>query len=182
MPFIETPLKNLMIFEPRIFHDSRGYFFESFNKNIFMEVGIVREFVQDNHSFSTYGALRGLHFQRGEMSQAKLIRVLKGKVLDVTVDLRPDSPTFGQHFSYELSEENHKQIYIPRNFAHGFIVLSEVAELFYKVDNFYSSKDECGINYSDPQLKIDWKVPSQYMIISDRDKNLLSFENFKKTI
>lgn len=182
MPFIETPIRDLIIFEPKIFRDSRGYFFESFNKNTFIEAGITREFVQDNQSFSTFGTLRGLHLQVGAMVQAKLVRVLKGKVLDVAVDLRSDSPTFGQHFGIELSSENQKQLYIPRNFAHGFVVLSETAEFFYKVDNFYSPRDEYGIMYSDPLLNIDWKIPLENLLIADKDKNLASFEDFKKTL
>lgn len=182
MPFIETPIKDLLIFEPKIYQDSRGYFFESFNKKTFLEVGITNEFVQDNQSFSNYGTLRGLHLQRGEMPQAKLVRVLSGKVLDIAVDLRQNSPTFGQHFSIELSAENQKQLYIPRYFAHGFIVLSEKADFFYKVDNFYSPKDEYGIIYSDPQLNIDWKLPIQDISIASKDSNLSSFEDFKKTL
>lgn len=182
MSFIDTPINGLKIFEPKIFKDSRGYFFESFNKKAFLEVGIDTDFVQDNQSFSTYGTMRGLHLQTGSMAQAKLVRVLKGTVLDVAIDLRRDSPTFGKHFTIELSSENHKHLYIPRNFAHGFIVLSETAEFFYKVDNYYSPKDEYGIMHSDPAFNIDWKIPAEQMLIAEKDKNLASFEDFKKTL
>jgi dTDP-4-dehydrorhamnose 3,5-epimerase len=182
MPFIETPIKDLFIFEPRVFNDSRGYFFESFNQKLFTEIGVNAEFVQDNQSYSLYGTLRGLHFQTGEMAQAKLVRVLQGRVLDVVVDLRPISKTFGAHFSVELSAENKKQLYIPRGFAHGFVVLSEAAEFFYKVDNFYSPQHEAGILYSDNTLNIDWKVPVEKIMLADKDKLHPSFEDYKKKL
>jgi len=175
MPFIETPIKDLIVFEPKIFNDSRGFFFESYNQRTFAEAGIERPFVQDNQSLSTYGTLRGIHLQRGEASQAKLVRVLQGAVLDVAVDLRVDSPTFGQHFSIELTAENKKQLYVPRGFAHGFVVLSEMAEFFYKCDNFYSPGSEVGIMFNDKTLNVDWMVPVEDLILSDKDKELLSF-------
>ena len=182
MAFFETPIKDLLVFEPNVFKDSRGFFFESYNLNTFKEVGIKEPFVQDNHSLSTYGTLRGLHLQVGAFAQAKLVRVLRGAVLDVAVDLRPDSPTFGQHYSMELSAENQKQMYIPRGFAHGFTVLSEVAEFFYKCDNFYSKENERGIIFNDEKLNIDWKIPTDKIILSDKDKDLSTFEVFKRAL
>ena len=180
MPFIETPIKDLLVFEPKIFNDPRGYFFESFNQRTFAEAGIERPFVQDNQSFSTYGTLRGLHLQKGNAVQAKLVRVLQGSVLDVAIDLRVDSPSFGKHFSIELTAENKKQLYVPRGFAHGFVVLSEIAEFFYKCDNFYVPGSELGIIYNDKKLNIDWVVPEEKLILSDKDKILLSFDEAKR--
>ena len=179
MPFIETPIKDLLVFEPKIFNDCRGFFFESYNQRIFAEAGIERPFVQDNQSLSTYGTLRGLHLQRGEAAQAKLVRVLQGAVLDVAVDLRLGSATFGQYFSIELSAENKKQLYVPRGFAHGFVVLSEMTEFFYKCDNFYSPGSEVGIMYNDKTLNVDWQVSEDDLILSDKDKILLSFDEAK---
>ncbi|MCS6967282.1 MAG: dTDP-4-dehydrorhamnose 3,5-epimerase [Cytophagales bacterium] len=171
MPFHPTPLAGLWIFEPCVFEDERGYFFESFNQRLFAEhLGQEIVFVQDNQSKSTYGVIRGLHFQRGQYAQAKLVRVLSGRVLDVALDIRPDSPTFGQHFAIELSAENRLQVFIPRGFAHGFAVLSPTAEFFYKCDNFYAPQHEGGIYYADPQLKINWKIPLQDQIVSIKDK------------
>ncbi len=171
MPFRETPLPGLWIFEPRVFEDERGYFFESFNQQIFEEhLGHPVRFVQDNQSKSGYGVIRGLHFQRGDYAQAKLVRVLSGRVLDVALDIRPESPTFGQHFALELSAANRLQLFIPRGFAHGFAVLSETAEFFYKCDNFYAPQHEGGILYNDPQLNIDWQIPAELQIISAKDK------------
>lgn len=171
MPFRETPLPGLWIFEPRVFEDERGYFFESFNQQIFEEhLGHPVRFVQDNQSKSGYGVIRGLHFQRGDYAQAKLVRVLSGRVLDVALDIRPESPTFGQHFALELSAANRLQLFIPRGFAHGFAVLSETAEFFYKCDNFYAPEHEGGILYNDPQLNIDWQIPAEQQIISAKDK------------
>ncbi len=168
--FTKTPIDGLLIFEPRVFRDDRGYFYESYNEQIFQEAEISTNFVQDNQSKSTYGVLRGLHYQTGEHCQAKLVRVLEGSVLDVAVDIRPDSPTYGQHFSIELSAENARQLYVPRGFAHGFLVLSETAVFFYKCDNFYNKASEGGIAYDDKQLNIDWKIPTEDMILSDKDK------------
>ena len=182
MRFIETPIKDLLIFEPKIYNDSRGYFFESYNKEVFAEVGISRPFVQDNQSSSSFGTLRGLHMQVGSAAQAKLVRVLQGRVLDVAVDLRIDSSTYGKHFSIELSSENQKQLYIPRGFAHGFVVLSEVANFFYKCDNLYVKEAEVGVIYSDPTFSIDWILPEEKLLLSDKDKMLPSFEEAKKLI
>jgi dTDP-4-dehydrorhamnose 3,5-epimerase len=179
MPFITTPIKDLLIFGPQIFHDPRGYFYESFNQRVFSEAGITRPFVQDNQSLSSYGTLRGLHLQRGDAAQAKLVRVLKGRVLDVALDLRIDSPTFGEHYSIELSEENQKQFYVPRVFAHVFVVLSETAIFFYKVDNFYNKEAELGIRFDDQDLNIDWKTPLDKIVLSEKDKLLLSFKEAK---
>ncbi len=159
-----------MIFEPRVFADDRGYFYESYNEKIFAEAGIHDNFVQDNQSKSTYGVLRGLHYQTGEHVQSKLVRVLEGSVLDVAVDIRPDSPTYGQHYTIELTAKNHLQFYVPRGFAHGFLVLSDTAIFSYKCDNFYNKASEGGIAYDDPTLNIDWKIPTEDMILSNKDK------------
>ncbi len=174
----ETKLKGCFIIEPAIFKDERGYFFESFNQNKFNEL-IAQEvdFVQDNQSFSTKGVLRALHYQLGEHAQAKLVRVVQGKVLDVAVDLRKDSPTFKEHVAVELSEDNKKQLYIPRGFAHGFVVLSDTASFFYKCDNFYNKEAEGGIIYSDQDLKIDWKLSNKDLIVSEKDAILPTFRN-----
>ena len=170
MKVTETKLKGCFIIEPKIFKDSRGYFFESFNQHRFNElIGKNIDFVQDNESFSSKGVLRGLHFQTGEYAQAKLVRVIKGMVLDVVVDLRKDSPTFSKHFSIELSEDNKKQLFVPRGFAHGFIVLSETAVFSYKCDNFYNSASEQGLRYDDPSLGINWRLPTKEFIVSEKD-------------
>jgi dTDP-4-dehydrorhamnose 3,5-epimerase len=169
MPFIETGIQGLVVFEPRVFGDARGYFFESYNQQLFEEAGIETDFVQDNQSRSVYGVLRGLHYQVGEMAQAKLVRCIEGAVLDIVVDIREGSPTYGQTYSLELSAENKKQLYIPRGFAHGFVVLSEVAEFFYKCDNFYSKEHEGGIAFDDPSLNIDWQIDLSKAIISPKD-------------
>lgn len=174
----ETKLKGCFIIEPKIFGDDRGYFFESFKQEHFEKaIGYKVNFIQDNQSLSSYGVLRGLHFQSGEYAQAKLVRVLKGSVLDVAVDIRPRSPTFGQHVAIELSEENKKQLFVPRGFAHGFIVLSETAEFFYKVDNIYEPTQEGGIIFSDEDIAIDWKVPLASIKLSDKDKVLPPLNN-----
>jgi dTDP-4-dehydrorhamnose 3,5-epimerase len=170
MEIIDTPLKDCYIIRNRIFHDGRGYFFESFNQQKFSELtGWQHSFVQDNQSESTYGVVRGLHFQRGEHAQAKLVRVVKGRVLDVAVDLRPESPSFGKSFSIELSDDNKEQLFIPRGFAHGFSVLSEVATFFYKCDNFYNKASEGAIHPYDPDLKIDWKIDESAASLSAKD-------------
>ncbi|MDC9721338.1 MAG: dTDP-4-dehydrorhamnose 3,5-epimerase [Urechidicola sp.] len=170
MRVTETKLKGCFIIEPTIFEDERGYFFESFNKQKFNELtGVEIEFVQENESYSTKGVLRGLHFQRGDDAQAKLIRVSHGAVLDVVVDIRKSSPTFGQHVAIELSGENKKQFFIPRGFAHGFIVLSDTVTFLYKCDNLYNKESESGIIYNDPSLNIDWKLPEAAFIISPKD-------------
>tara|TARA_R110002049_G_scaffold292252_1_gene476614 strand:- start:11573 stop:12115 length:543 start_codon:yes stop_codon:yes gene_type:complete len=174
----ETNLKNCFIIEPNVFHDKRGYFLESYNKNLFNNfVGNDVNFIQDNESFSSKGVLRGLHYQRGEYAQAKLVRVIKGSALDVVVDIRQKSASFGQSFSLELSEKNKKQLFIPRGFAHGFVVLSETAIFSYKCDNIYNKASEAGIIYNDPILNIDWKLPEKNLIISEKDLGLPTFES-----
>jgi len=175
--FTKTPIKDLVVFEPKVFADERGYFFESYNESLFKENGIVTNFVQDNQSFSSFGVLRGIHFQNPPFAQAKLVRVLSGSVLDVAVDLRKDSPTFGKYFSLELSSENKKQLFIPRGFGHGFVVLSQTAEFYYKCDNLYSKECEGGIIYNDPDLNIDWQIDLQKALVSDKDTNLSSFKD-----
>lgn len=177
MPFIDTGFNGLKIFEPRVFADERGYFYESFNQNTFAEAGIQESFVQDNESSSQRGVLRGLHYQLNPMSQAKLVRVVSGEVLDVVVDIRKKSTTFGKSYSLILSGENKKQLYIPRGFAHGFVVLSEQCVFQYKCDNFYSKESEGGIIYNDADLNIDWKLDSPNFIVSDKDKLLPTFKN-----
>lgn len=170
MPFTETPIAGVKIFEPRIFEDERGYFFEAFNYQSIFAEDINPLFVQDNQAKSSYGVLRGLHYQVPPFAQAKLVRVLQGKVLDVVVDLRAGSATYGQHYSVILSDENQKQLYVPRGFAHGYLVLSPTAIFFYKVDNYYSKAHEGGLRYNDPQLSIDWGIPDPDIIIAERDK------------
>lgn len=181
MKFIETKLKGCFILEPKIIKDQRGYFMESFNEKTFQE-GVRQKvsFLQDNQSFSTKGVLRGLHYQCGEHAQAKLVRVLDGEVLDVAVDLRPESDTYGQYEAVLLSAENQKQFFVPRGFAHGFLVLSKSATFFYKCDNFYNKENEAGIVYNDKTLNIDWNFPVQDLIISDKDKVLPNLQNAKK--
>lgn len=169
MPFIKTDFPGLIVFEPKVFGDHRGYFYESYNANSFKEGGINTTFVQDNQARSTYGVLRGLHYQLGEHAQAKLVRVIEGSVLDVVVDLREGSPTYGQSYAIELSAENKKQLFVPRGFAHGYVVLSETAEFFYKCDNFYNKESEGGLIYNDPQLKIDWRVDLEKAQLSEKD-------------
>ncbi|PKQ45759.1 dTDP-4-dehydrorhamnose 3,5-epimerase [Confluentibacter flavum] len=173
----ETKLKGCFILEPMVFEDSRGYFFESFNQNTFNKlIGQHIDFIQDNESFSVKGTLRGLHFQNGEFAQAKLVRVVKGSVLDIAVDIRKDSDTFGEYVSLELSEDNKTQLFIPCGFAHGFVVLSDTAIFSYKCDNFYNKKAESGIIYNDEDLKIDWKLNQEELVISEKDLKLPPFE------
>ena len=170
MNFVSTKLAGCYVIEPKIILDERGYFMESFNEKTFQEgVEQAVHFVQDNQSFSTKGVLRGLHYQTGEYAQAKLVRVLQGEVLDVAVDIRPGSPTFGQYEAVLLSDENKKQFFVPRGFAHGFLVLSETATFFYKCDNFYNKESEGGIIYNDPTLNIDWQFSEAELIISEKD-------------
>ena len=170
MNIIETEIQGVYIIEPKVFGDSRGYFFESYSRREFeAKVGPV-EFVQDNESKSYYGVVRGLHFQKPPHAQAKLVRVVKGKVLDVAVDLRKDSPTYGRHVSVELSEDNHRQVFIPKGFAHGFSVLSEEAVFQYKCDDYYAPETECAIAWNDPELNIDWRIPADQVILSEKDK------------
>jgi dTDP-4-dehydrorhamnose 3,5-epimerase len=181
MNFISTKLEGCFVIEPKIIQDSRGYFMETFNENVFQnEIGKKIVFVQDNQSFSSKGVLRGFHYQTGDHAQAKLVRVLQGEVLDVAVDIRPNSSTYGHYVSILLSGENQTQFFIPRGFAHAFLVLSETATFFYKCDNFYNKESEGGIIYNDPALNIDWQFPIHDMIISEKDQNLPAFENAKK--
>jgi len=180
MEIKETGLKDCVIIKPRVFEDARGYFFESFNKSTFEEkTGMSGEFVQDNQSFSSYGVIRGLHAQSGKFAQAKLVRVIKGEVLDVAVDIRPGSPTYGKHISVKLSAENRLQLYVPRGFLHGFSVLSETAEFFYKCDNFYNKASEVGVMYNDQDLNIDWMIPAGQEAVSDKDLILNTFASLK---
>ncbi len=171
MPFIKTAFSGLMVFEPKVFEDSRGYFFESYNEKVFSAEGIAIQFVQDNQAQSSYGVIRGLHYQLNPYAQTKLIRVLSGSILDVAVDIRKDSPTYGKAFVLELSATNKKQLLMPKGFAHGYSVISQTAEVFYKCDEFYHKESEGGIMYNDPALNIDWQIPEDKAIISDKDLN-----------
>jgi len=175
MPFSTTPIPGLILFEPRIFPDERGYFFESYNQRTWAEAGLQTNFVQDNQARSTRGVLRGLHYQVGEMAQAKLVRVLEGEVLDMVVDIRVGSATYGQWYGVRLSAENKRQLFVPRGFAHGYVVLSETAEFFYKCDNFYSKTHEGGIRYDDPALAIDWEIDLSEVIVAEKDLALPFF-------
>jgi len=178
----ETDLKGCFVITPNIFKDKRGYFFESFNKKDFeIQTGIVTNFVQDNQSKSCKGVLRGLHFQTGEFAQAKLVSVVKGKVLDVCVDLRKESPTFGKHVSIVLDDTEFKQVFIPKGFAHGFVVLENDTIFSYKCDAFYNKESESGILYNDKMLNIDWQISSNKLMISQKDKQLQTFESLFKT-
>jgi len=172
MKITKTALDGVVIIEPQVFEDARGYFFESWNKAKMEEAGLNYDFIQDNQSKSCYGTIRGIHFQKGEFSQAKLVRVLQGMVLDVAVDLRKDSKTFGQHVAVELSAENNRQLMIPRGFGHGFSVLTPTAVFAYKCDNVYNKASEAGIRFDDPALGIDWKVKPEEAVLSDKDKIL----------
>jgi dTDP-4-dehydrorhamnose 3,5-epimerase len=179
MNIIETEIQGVFIIEPKVFGDTRGYFFESFSKKEFdSKIGPV-EFVQDNESKSCYGVVRGLHFQKPPHAQAKLVRVVKGKVLDVAVDLRKDSPTYGKHVAVELSEDNHRQVFIPKGFAHGFSVLSEEAVFQYKCDDYYAPETEGAVAWNDPDLNIDWRVPADMMILSEKDKRHPELKDLK---
>ena len=171
MKVIKTQLPGVLIIEPDVYGDERGYFYESFNEKRFQEqTGIKTNFIQDNESKSKYGVVRGLHFQKGEYAQAKLVHVAKGRILDVAVDIQPDSPTFGQYVATELSDQNHRQLYIPRGYAHGFSVLSEEAIFQYKCDNYYEPKAEGGVLWNDPQIGIDWLLPEGDITLSEKDK------------
>ena len=170
MKIIHTPIEGLLVIEPQVYKDARGYFVETYNEQRYREAGIDAVFVQDNQSCSSYGVVRGLHFQRPPYCQAKLVCCTVGRVLDVAVDLRKNSPTFGQWFGVELSEENKRQFYIPKGFAHGFSVLSNQAIFTYKCDNLYHPEAEGGLLLSDPELAIDWQIPEELRIISDKDK------------
>lgn len=169
MEVIKTALEGVVIIEPRVFKDARGYFFEAFSQREFDEKVRPIQFVQDNESMSTYGVMRGLHYQRMPYTQSKLVRCVRGSVLDVAVDIRKGSPTFGQHVAVELSEDNHRQIFIPRGFAHGFAVLSDVAVFQYKCDNFYHPESDAGIQLMDEALGIDWRIPVEQAILSEKD-------------
>lgn len=180
MTFTESALQGCFIIEPKVLKDDRGYFMESYNLRTFQDkTGITQPFVQDNQSFSTKGVLRGLHYQTGEHAQAKLVRVIQGEVLDVAVDIRPNSPTFGKYESVLLTGENQKQFYIPRGFAHGFLVLSDTALFFYKCDNFYNKESEGGIIYNDASIGIDWKMNLNELLVSEKDAILPEFKNSK---
>ena len=172
MPFYDTPIPDLKVFEPRVWEDQRGYFYESYNQRTFAEAGIQSDFVQDNQAYSSRGVLRGLHYQISLMAQAKLVRVTSGEVLDVAVDLRPDSDHYGQWFSIRLSSTNHKQLFVPRGFAHGYAVLSETAVFNYKCDNFYSKDHEGGVRWDDPSLNINWELGDILPIVSAKDQQL----------
>ncbi|MBQ1986504.1 MAG: dTDP-4-dehydrorhamnose 3,5-epimerase [Muribaculaceae bacterium] len=178
MEVIKTDIEGLVILEPKVFKDSRGYFFESFSQREFEEKVRKVNFVQDNESMSTYGVMRGLHFQRPPYSQSKLVRCVKGKVLDVAVDIRSGSPTYGQHVAVELSEDNHRQFFIPRGFAHGFVVLSETAKFQYKCDNFYTPEADGGISIKDESLGIDWGISIEDAVLSEKDLKHLCLKEF----
>ncbi|MCW3090409.1 MAG: dTDP-4-dehydrorhamnose 3,5-epimerase [Ferruginibacter sp.] len=169
MPIIKTEFRDLLIFEPVVFEDSRGYFCESYNAKVFAAEGIDIIFVQDNQARSTYGVIRGLHFQMPPYAQTKLVRVLSGSILDVAVDLRKGSPTYGLSYALELTAENKKQLLVPKGFAHGYSVLSETAEVMYKCDGFYNKQSEGGLLYNDPELAIDWQIPGDKAIVADKD-------------
>ena len=177
MNFIKTQIDGVVIIEPKIFGDNRGYFFESYSRREFEAAGIACSFVQDNQSSSSRNTLRGLHCQLGEHAQAKLVRALSGRVLDVAVDFRKNSPTFGKHVAVELSAENKRQLFIPRGFLHGFSVLSDHAEFFYKCDNFWNRESEFGVRFDDPDLAIDWRIPLYDAVLSDKDKLHGSFKD-----
>jgi len=183
MEIVKTNFKDLLICNPAVFNDDRGYFYESFNLKKFEELsGLSPDFVQDNQSQSSFGVLRGLHFQKGDMAQAKLVRVLHGEILDVVVDLRKDEPTYGQSFSIVLSAANRTQLYIPRGFAHGFLVLSSEATFFYKCDNYYDKESEMGLHYKDPALEINWHLPEEDLLLSNKDKDLPNWETLQKLL
>lgn len=181
MPFLSTEFPGLFVFEPRVFEDARGYFFESYNENTFRENGVDIKWVQDNQSSSAYGVIRGLHYQLPPYAQTKLVRVLRGKILDVVVDIRKGSPTYGKSFGKVLSAKNKRQLLIPRGFAHGFSVLSKKAEVMYKCDNFYNKEAEAGIVYNDPALEIDWRIPAEAALVSEKDAVLPLFADCKNS-
>ena len=175
MPFVDTGFQGLYVFEPMVFEDSRGFFYEAYNDRVFTTRGIKGPFVQDNQSRSTYGVIRGLHYQKPPFAQSKLVRALVGAILDVVVDIRKGSPTYGKSFAVELSAENKKQLFVPHGFAHGFSVLSEVAEVLYKCDQFYNKASEGGILYNDAVLQIDWRIPADKAVVSEKDLILPDF-------
>ena len=177
MPFIKTSFPGLIVFEPKVFEDHRGYFFESYNQNIFLQEGIEIKFVQDNQARSSFGVVRGLHFQSNPHAQTKLIRVLSGQIIDAVVDIRKKSPTYGQAYTILLSAENKKQLLVPKGFAHGYSVISETAEVFYKCDEFYHKESEGGISWNDPSLHIDWQIPADKITVSEKDQAYPLLEN-----
>ncbi|MDE3185240.1 MAG: dTDP-4-dehydrorhamnose 3,5-epimerase [Bacteroidota bacterium] len=177
MPFITTPFPDLLVFEPKVFEDNRGYFFESYNQQVFSAEGVKINFVQDNQAKSSFGVVRGLHFQLNPHSQTKLLRVLSGEIIDAVVDIRKKSPTYGKAYTILLSAENKKQLLVPKGFAHGYSVISETAEVFYKCDEFYHKESEGGIAWNDPALQIDWQVPADKIIVSEKDKVYPLLEN-----
>jgi len=179
MPFTKTEFPGLLLFEPKIWNDDRGYFFESYNQNVFNDEGVELNFVQDNQASSEYGVIRGLHYQLHPHAQTKLIRALSGSILDVAVDIRKNSPTYGKVYTIELSADNKKQLLVPKGFAHGYSVLSNSAEVFYKCDAFYNKESEGGIVYNDISLNIDWKIDKNRAIISDKDIQLPGFNDCK---
>lgn len=181
MNIIETPIKDLLILEPKIWKDDRGYFFENYNQNTFKALGIDADFVQDNQSLSQTGTLRGLHAQDKPFAQGKLVRVIQGKVLDIAVDIRKNSPTFGENFSLELSAENFKMLWIPPGFLHGFVTLKDQTIFSYKVSGFYDKASEIGVKWNDKDLNIDWKIPHETAILSEKDKVLGSFKDLKSS-
>ncbi|MDE6741421.1 MAG: dTDP-4-dehydrorhamnose 3,5-epimerase [Muribaculaceae bacterium] len=178
MNITKTAIEGVVIIEPRVFPDARGYFFESYNKKVFDAEVYPVDFVQDNESCSTYGVMRGLHFQRPPFAQAKLVRCVKGAVLDVAVDIRKGSPTYGRHVAVELTEDNHRQFFIPRGFAHGFAVISDVAIFQYKCDNYYRPEADGGISMQDPNLGIDWKIDLSKAVLSEKDRNHCLVKDF----
>ena len=179
MEVIKTDIEGVVIIDPRIFKDARGYFFESFSAKEFEEKVCKTTFVQDNESYSSYGVVRGLHFQKPPYTQSKLVRVIKGAVLDVAVDIRQGSPTYGKHVAVELTGENHRQLFIPKGFAHGFAVLSDEVLFQYKCDNFYTPQSEGGIAWNDPALQIDWRIPSDKIILSEKDTKHPLLEDYQ---
>jgi len=179
MKIINTPIKDLVIFEPKIFNDNRGYFFESYNKKLLAKFSFIANFIQDNEAMSYRGVLRGFHFQHPPFDQAKLVRCIKGEILDVVIDIRTKSKTYGKHFKIVLSEKNKKQLFIPRGFAHAYLVLSQEAIFSYKVDNKFSPDHNGGIIWNDKDLEIDWEFDNSKIVTSEKDKNLISFNNLK---
>lgn len=179
MPVLETPIAGLLVFEPNVYSDERGYFFESYNQQVWAAAGVNNVFVQDNQAWSTQGVLRGLHYQTDDMAQAKLVRVTEGEVLDVAVDLRQGSETYGQWYSIRLSAENKRQLLVPRGFAHGYLVLSPTAVFCYKCDNFYAKDKEGGLRYDDPTLAIDWQYDLTKVLVSEKDLALPGFGEHK---
>ncbi|HQU56253.1 MAG: dTDP-4-dehydrorhamnose 3,5-epimerase [Chitinophagaceae bacterium] len=177
MPFTTTKFEGLLLFEPQVFEDNRGYFFEAYNEKSFKEGGLDVHFVQDNQSSSTFGVIRGLHFQSPPYAQQKLVRVMRGKILDVVVDIRKGSPTYGKVYTKVLSAKNKRQLFVPKGFAHGFSVLSKNAVVLYKCDEFYNKESEGGILYNDPSLKIDWRIVDEKAVVSEKDLQLPTLEN-----